>query len=140
MWILVDKEETGSDGVTGMHSAIISDIITEDGIYTYSVVATDGEGHFSSPEFVTVNVGTVDVEENGIENMSIYPNPVGNLLTIAGGNTEYTYTMYNGMGQVVANGTANGTVEINVNDMAKGVYFLRLANGAQVRVEKVVVK
>ena len=118
----------------------ISDIITEDGIYTYSVVATDGEGHFSSPEFVTVNVGTVDVEENGIENMSIYPNPVGNLLTIAGGNTEYTYTMYNGMGQVVANGTANGTVEINVNDMAKGVYFLRLANGAQVRVEKVVVK
>ena len=48
--------------------------------------------------------------------------------------------MYNSMGQVVANGKAQGTEQINVEGMAKGVYFIRLTNGTQVHVEKVVVK
>ena len=110
-----------------------------DGIYTYSVIATDGN-RYSSAAFVTVDVGTVGIEESVLETMSIYPNPVGNLLTIAGGNTEYTYMMYNGMGQVVANGTANGIEQINVESMAKGIYFLHIATGTQVRVEKIVVE
>ena len=118
----------------------LTDIVPEDGIYTYSVVASDGNGRFSAAEYVTVNVGTVGVEENALDNMSIYPNPVNSTLYINGCNAEYDYVMYNGMGQVVANGKANGTVEINVNDMVKGVYFLRLTTGTQVRVEKVVVK
>jgi hypothetical protein len=44
------------------------------------------------------------------------------------------------MGQVVANGTANGIEQINVESMAKGIYFLHIATGTQVRVEKVVVE
>ena len=110
-----------------------------DGIYTYSVIATDGD-RYSSAAFVTVNIGIVGVEEDELENVSIYPNPVSNMLTIAGGNAEYTYTMFNGMGQMVANGKANGIEQINVSDMAKGIYFLHIATGTQVRVEKVVVK
>jgi len=41
---------------------------------------------------------------------------------------------------MVANGNAKGTEQINVNGMAKGVYFLHLTTGTQVLVEKVVVK
>jgi hypothetical protein len=48
--------------------------------------------------------------------------------------------MYNGMGQVMVSGKAQGTEQINVNGMAEGVYFLRLTTGSQVRIEKVVVK
>ena len=48
--------------------------------------------------------------------------------------------MFNGMGQMVATGNGRGTMEINVNDLMKGVYFLRLTSGTQVRLEKVVVK
>ena len=44
------------------------------------------------------------------------------------------------MGQMVNSGNAQGTVEINVNGLTKGIYFLRLTNGTQVHVEKVVVK
>ena len=117
----------------------ISDIITEDGIYTYSVVATDGNGNYSTPEFVTVNIGTVGVEESAIENVSIYPNPVNNILFV-NGTTEFSYEMYNGMGQKVAHGQANGNAQINVSGMNKGVYFLRLTSGTQVRIEKVVVE
>ena len=129
-----DGEEVGNQASTSF-----ADIVS-DGIYNYSVVATDGNGRFSAPENVAVSVGTVSVEENTLENVSIYPNPANNMLTIDGGNAEYTYTMYNGMGQIVANGKTQGVERVNVSDMAKGVYFLRLTTGTQVRVDKVVVE
>lgn len=106
-------------------------------VYTYCVVA-EIEGSFSAPECILIEF-TNDLDENEAE-FSIFPNPVSNTLNINGGNAEYSYEMYNGMGQKVANGTARGTEQINVDGMAKGVYFLRLTSGTQVRVEKVVVE
>ena len=104
--------------------------------YSYCVVA-QFEDCTSAPQCVIADL--TDIEENMSE-MSIYPNPVDNVLYVNGGNAEFGYTMFNGMGQVVAKGNANGTVEISVEGMAKGVYFLRLVSGTQVRVEKVVVE
>ena len=69
----------------------------------------------------------------------IFPNPVKNTLYIKG-EAEYSYVLYNGMGQVVANGNANGAQQIDCSGMEKGVYFLHLNTGANVMVEKVVVK
>lgn len=109
-----------------------------DGIYTYSVIATDGD-RFSSAAYVTVDIGTVGVEEMDIQGFGIYPNPANNTLNI-NGEAEYSYMMFNGMGQMVANGNGYGLSQINVNDMAKGIYFLRLTTGTQVRIEKVVVE
>ena len=114
------------------------DEITRDLAYTYCVFANYADG-VSVPECVTIDI-TTGVEEMDINSFSIYPNPVNSTLTISGGESEYTYTMYNGMGQVVANGTANGIEQINVESMAKGIYFLHIATGTQVRVEKVVVE
>ncbi|MBQ0130428.1 MAG: T9SS type A sorting domain-containing protein, partial [bacterium] len=79
------------------------------------------------------------VEENEAE-FSIYPNPVNNTLYINGGNAEYSYVMYNGMGQQVASGTAQGAQQISVSGMAKGIYFIRLTAGSKTSVEKVVVE
>ena len=103
------------------------------------MVATDGNGNYSAPEFATVNVGTVSVEENALDNVSIYPNPVSNTLFVNGA-AEFSYEMYNGMGQKVANGEANGTAQISVSGLNKGIYFLRMTSGTQVRIEKVVVE
>ena len=105
--------------------------------YTYCVVAEYAEG-VSVPECIVVK-SELGVDESETE-FAIYPNPVNNILYINGGNTEFGYEMYNGMGQIVAKGFANGTEQIDVNGMAKGVYFLRLTSGTQVLVEKVVVK
>ena len=112
----------------------------EDGVYTYSVVATNGNGLYSTPEFLTVSVGTVGVEESLLENVNIYPNPVSNTLFVNCGNAEFNYEMYNGMGQKVANGMVSGNAQISVSGMNKGIYFLRLTSGTQVRMEKVVVE
>lgn len=105
--------------------------------YTYCIVAVYSQGT-SAPECIVVK-SELGVEENETE-FAIYPNPVNGTLFVNGGNAEYSYTMYNGMGQVVANGTAKGTEQISVDGMTKGVYFLRLTSGTQVLVEKVVVK
>ena len=91
-------------------------------------------------EPVCFEVGEIwAVEENGC-GVRIYPNPVKNTLYLKGDNTEYSYVLYNGMGQVVANGSASGTQQIDCSNMTKGIYFLHLTTGAKVMIEKVVVK
>ena len=122
-------------GQTTEHS--YTDEVHVEMVYTYCVVA-ELDGNFSAPTCIQIEF--VDAVEESETMFSIFPNPVNNTLNINGGNAEYSYVMYNGMGQMVANGTARGTEQINVSDMAKGVYFLRLTSGTQVRVEKVVVE
>ena len=117
--------------------ATFIDQVYHEATYTYCVIA-NYEGGSSVPECVIVEAEW-GIDENMAE-FSIYPNPVNGTLYINGGNAEYSYTMCNGMGQVVANGTAKGTEQISVDGMTKGVYFLRLTSGTQVLVEKVVVK
>ena len=105
--------------------------------YTYCIIAEYPDGT-SLPECVILT-DLLWVNEMEAE-FSIYPNPVNNTLYINSGNAEFSYVMYNGMGQTVANGHAQGTKEINVNGMTPGIYFLHLTNGSQTTVQKVVVK
>ena len=106
-------------------------------VYTYCIIAEYADGQ-STPECVVAKA-ELGVDESATA-FSIYPNPVSGTLYINGGNAEYTYTMYNGMGQVVATGNAKGAEQISVDGMTEGVYFLRLTSGTQVHIEKVVVK
>ena len=112
-------------------------LVNKDGFYTYCVVAEYTDG-LSVPECVIVEF--LDAIDEIETEFAIYPNPVNNTLFINGGNAVYSYEMYNGMGQKVASGNATGNTQISVSDMMKGVYFLRLTTGTQVRVEKVVVE
>jgi hypothetical protein len=116
---------------------IYTDEVFAEIYYTYCIIAEYTHG-FSLPECIVIK-SDLSVEENETE-FAIYPNPVNNILYVNGGNAEYSYMMYNSMGQVVANGNAKGTEQISVEGMTKGIYFLRLTTGMQVLVEKVVVK
>ena len=104
--------------------------------YTYCVIA-EYEGGQSVPECITADLTSLD-ENDGT--FALYPNPANSILYINGGDAEFTYVMYNGLGQVVANGKAQGTEQISVESLTKGVYFIRLTNGTQVHMEKVVVR
>ena len=114
----------------------VDEVFTEN-FYTYCVIAEYSEG-VSAPECIVVK-SELGVEESETE-FTVYPNPVNNILFINGGNAEYSYEMYNGIGQMVTKGIAKGTEQISVDGMTKGVYFLRLTSGTQVHMEKVVVK
>ncbi len=103
----------------------------------YCVVAQYLSGNSEPVCFLVGEIWGVDQLESEIR---IYPNPVNGTLFIQGSDSDYTYVLYNGMGQQVANGTARGLVQINVQAMTKGVYFLQLTTGTQVSTQKVVVK
>ena len=109
------------------------------GSYVYSVIVTTESGSVSVPTTVAVEV--IDYTGIGENNMSfeVYPNPVHNTLHI-NGNGEFTYSLYNSMGQEMAKGNAQGSHQINVNNLTNGVYFLRITSGNQTNVQKIVVE
>ena len=111
----------------------------EEGIYKYSVFAQIDD-QISKPESVMVQVMYDGAEETQEANFSVYPNPTKGVLNINAGNSNFEYSLFNGMGQEVAKGTAQGSQQLHVSDMAKGVYFLRLTSGNQVSIQKVVVE
>ena len=110
------------------------------GTHTYSVFAVSDEGGLSVPTTIVVEVLDVYSVEDNTLSCQVYPNPVSNTLYIKGIDTTYRYALYNNMGQQVVNGQAQGLKQIDVNSLAKGVYFLRITNGAQTSVQKVVVE
>jgi len=113
------------------------DFVDFEGTYTYCVIAEYLDGD-AAPQCIIVEAEW-GIGENEA-NFSIYPNPVNSTLYVNGGDAEYTYAMFNGMGQMVVSGNGRGTEEISVDGLLKGVYFLRLTSGTQVRVEKIVVE
>ena len=116
-----------------------SEYVAEGGNYKYSVFAQIGD-QISKPESVMVQVTYDGAEEVQETNFRVYPNPTNGVLNIAAGDSCFEYSLFNGMGQVVAKGTAQGTQQLNISDMTKGVYFLRLTSGNQVNTQKVVVE
>ncbi|MBR5726477.1 MAG: T9SS type A sorting domain-containing protein, partial [Muribaculaceae bacterium] len=116
--------------------------------YTYCIRAEYADG-FSLPECVQVEFFD-GLEENGPSTPStgsgtagtfaVYPNPVNNTLNIYAENTEFTYVLYNNMGQAVIKGNAHGAVQVSVESLTKGVYFLHITSNQQMRVEKIVVE
>lgn len=118
---------------------IFNDFV-EYGTYEYTVVAATADGLLSAPTTITVEV--VDLYSVGENTLSIdiYPNPANSTLNINGHNTEYSYFLYNNMGQEMIKGTAHGTHQINVSSMPKGIYFLRLTSGSQVSIQKIIVE
>ena len=123
--------------IGGANTTLFVDEVIGWGSYTYCVVAIYATG-LSTPACVQVDYFDA-VSENEVE-FAIYPNPVNSTLFVNGGDAEYSYEMFNGMGQKVAEGKATGNTQISVSSLTKGVYFLRLTSGTQMRMEKVVVE
>ena len=106
-------------------------------VYTYCVIA-ELDGSFSAPECIQIEF--TNVVEESIDMINVYPNPVSNTLFISGYNGEYSYAIFSSMGQMMAHDTVRGSQQINVEGLSKGIYFLHINTGTQVRVEKVVVE
>ena len=70
------------------------------------------------------------------QNVAIYPNPVNNVLNINLGENQSDVVIYNSLGQVVRRiETASGDVQVNVEDLKAGVYFVKV-NGEVTKVVK----
>ena len=112
---------------------------TEAGDFTYTVTVTSGsETATASVDFtVTDNSG---VDENDMNNVVVYPNPASSILNIGGLNdfANLEVKVVNLQGQVVM--SADNSLEINVSDVAAGVYFIKINCDGQQYLQKIVIK
>ena len=90
---------------------------------TYTFIAT------ASRDLVANLIYTVGVGEQTGNNITLYPNPVNDKLTIEAESALGTVDIYNLMGALVYSlkGCTN-KVEINTSDMQSGIYFIRMTN------------
>ncbi len=70
----------------------------------------------------------------------IYPNPTQNVLNITAGNGELpdAYTIYNSIGQLVADTTVASEANLTVNTSAysNGIYFIKINKGGESKIIK----
>lgn len=80
--------------------------------------------------------GVLSVNEFRNENLSLYPNPSSSTLTIKTPTLPETYSIYNTLGQVVSQIKiiSETDLDINVENLTNGVYFIKLTkdNSSQV--------
>jgi hypothetical protein len=98
----------------------------------YTVNGTDGiSGCRTNASVITISLSAcVGLSSNGVEeyNVSVFPNPANNGKTIINGlQGTNTIQIYNALGQVVnTQNTANETVELNFENLARGSYVIKI--------------
>jgi subtilisin-like proprotein convertase family protein len=113
---------------------------------TYTVTVTSNSGCSTMVDFVVGNSNSVSTgnDADGLV-LDIYPNPARTDVKITW-NFETTepvvLTITNTLGELVYSDVLNsskGTKEVDVSDLARGVYFIHVSNGETVRTVKLVV-
>lgn len=134
---LEDIEVTGEEGATFMWysdeelttPADASAALTE-GDYTFYVTQTVGE---CTSEAAVVNLTvTLSMSDFDTTQLSVYPNPATNNLTISYNETINQVEVYNVLGQKVINQNFNSdNISLNVSQLNNGTYLMILHAGEQ---------
>ena len=74
---------------------------------------------------IVESLGTDNIQ---IENISIYPNPIINMLNVnIGANSDLNYSIFNITGQIIFKGRfTSSNNRVDFSDLSKGVYFLQV--------------
>jgi len=106
-----------------------SSIITEAGHFYYIVIV----GPYASDITVSGVVDTTSIEDVEIKDFSMYPNPVNSTLQLSAAENIQDIVIYNTIGQKVFKSTPNiKQTEINVEDLPKGSYVIKVETTNQI--------
>jgi hypothetical protein len=112
-------------------------------IATIAAIPADGfifvrwsDGTTDNPKEILVDEDIVlaaffeftSVDENGLESVSLYPNPANDKLFLEGLEEDCEISIYNAMGMKVKTMTLQGDAEINISGLPAGLYLLRIDN------------
>ena len=107
---------------------------------TVILTVTDSGGNTDTCEAtVTVEPG-LNIEENILQSLNIYPNPTADVLYIKS-NYSLDYDLFNIVGQKIKSGSLlQGNNEINVKRLSDGVYFLNFSIENKTYSRKIIIK
>lgn len=91
-------------------------------------------------EFIDVSALSVDIDENNLNNLSIYPNPANNVVNVYAPGMEKVEIL-NSLGQVVYNSNmVNTEMQINIESLTEGIYFIRVSGAQGSKAQKLIKK
>lgn len=116
---------------------ITSDIATD---RTTTVVVTAESGNTQEYKVIFAVKKSTGVEMDALNNVIVYPNPTADFVNIT--NAEgFRMTMMNSTGNIIESNIINSDIyTLDVNNLAKGIYLIKLVNGDNVRTIKITVK
>jgi len=92
---------------------------------------------------VTPKGVTASVRENNIAGFTVYPNPVNNhkVIITTASIEKKSVSIFNVLGRKVFTQSFNGlTKELNISELSKGIYILKIIEGNNTATKKLVVK
>lgn len=134
-WTWTDELPHSVTSESGSQENFDSGILTGSGTqfsYTFTQVGVNDykcDVHSAMVGVITVEQ-TASIEDKFRKNISLYPNPVSNKLTVASLYKLDSYKIYNILGKLVSQGPANGNItEINMSNLESGLYFINATSG-----------
>ena len=114
-----------------------------------TIISCDTYGYGETEDYLVNIPSLVGIEENEMLNtISVYPNPTTGLFNITASNanfTQLTISVLDIQGKEVFNTSdknysANYNKQINLEGLAKGIYYIRLNTGAGVKTQKLIIQ
>ena len=124
---------------TTLPSVSYTKVLSADSI-TAKVIVTSGGCYDSTISFAQIvssfNEGIINM--NGASSIELYPNPAGDVLHILANITLQSVTITNLLGQVVYSSAGDNSMQatINIRQLSKGIYFVKINNERVVRFVK----
>ncbi|HOT13568.1 MAG TPA: Ig-like domain-containing protein [Bacteroidales bacterium] len=121
------------DAKTGVLTAVAN------GTVVVTATATDASGVKAT--FTVTITGQTSINNASIASLSVYPNPVVDVLNIRSNETISTVAIYSMSGQLNRIASVNGnSVELNLSGLKNGVYFVKIQTANGSTTQKVVKK
>lgn len=131
----IEVYDSYGDGINGGFGAGYFQLIAEDGSQIFK-----DNGKFGSQATYMVDVTyPAGIEDVTMENTTVYPNPVSDVLTISSSNQVQRVEIFNIQGQLVKAETGD-VQSISVKDLANGLYTLKLTTENGTSMHKIIKK
>jgi len=121
---------------------ILDDITVEQPWYSSMIYIPSDQSYSNGTAFgIRLKAGTLDIDENTLEGVSVYPNPSEGIINVTNtNNNDNTIVVLDVTGKVVYQGSVNSTTSIDLSSNGSGIYFVEVSNENGSIVEKVVIK
>ena len=109
-------------------------------LYPFVVKAKDAAGNFSANSAVlNVTTSGVGISDENQSLITVYPNPMKEQLFIGGMIQGYKVTICNAGGKVMLQEQElDNTAVIDVSDFAAGLYIIKVADGQEIQIRRIV--
>ncbi len=124
------KDDVLISGATASSYTITNAQVADSGVYHCEISNTDVPDLVVLRQDVTVTVGTLGIDDNELQSISIYPNPVKETFNITMRNYENaSASLYDLRGRLILNQKLDSELTIvNISNLNDGIYVLNIEN------------